>query len=98
MRELHFAVMRFLETCLTGEDVKKLLAVYNDEDRLDVDVPQMYDAALELYGAFEPWFAERAKEMGVADPGNRSAGREAEPGCPPYDRDAAPLTRAVGRG
>ncbi|KGI79381.1 hypothetical protein IL38_24095 [Actinopolyspora erythraea] len=92
VRELHFTVLHFLEACLPSADTQAVLDAYQDEDRDDVDVPQMYDVAFELYSAFEPWFTERAQQMGMtlpqADPqqareaaeGNRASRRAASSG------------------
>lgn len=57
----------FLRVALGPEQYRQLVAELDDPDS-DLDLPDVYEAALTLYHEFEPWFIGRAKVMGVAAP------------------------------
>lgn len=57
----------FLRRCLYKQDWAELMAQIDDDDS-DVDLPDLYAAALSLQKTFEPWFTQRAASMGLPVP------------------------------
>lgn len=57
----------FLRRCLRAEDWADLMMLIDDDDA-DVDLPDLYAAALSLQKTFGPWFEKRAATMGLPIP------------------------------
>jgi hypothetical protein len=65
--DMRRTMLTFVDACLTQQDSDALTALYRHRDS-DVDDLPLIDAALELYHAFEPFFTEEAKKMGMGAP------------------------------
>lgn len=61
----------FLRRCLHAEDWQKIAAEVDDDDS-DLDLPDLYNAAITLRETFDAWFQARSETMGLptaqADP------------------------------
>lgn len=64
----------FLRRCL-GPDGYARVANELDDDDTELDMPDLYQAAFELYQEFEPWCVARAETMGLVAP-KASPGRK----------------------
>lgn len=66
LEQIHSSLINYLAVCLR-DDITTIIDEYEDLDS-DLDVPDLYDAAFTLYYEFEPWFSNRAANMGLALP------------------------------
>lgn len=65
--EMRNVLFSMVDACLDDDDRAALTTIYADR-KSDVDVPQIIDAAIELYHAFLPHFTAEAKAMGLSIP------------------------------
>lgn len=68
----------FLRRCLKPEDWDKLMAEL-DDDQSDLDLPDLYTAAMSLRETFDGWFQQRSATMGMPTPEPKTVARKKAP-------------------